>query len=404
MAAFASSLPCCVLFSTCVACAAAPGSAAHDGAALADAPDAAGDLPAAADVPTAADVPAAELAPAPDQPGPFRVGFRTLQRSYVPVGLPAARTLTVSVWYPTTATQGEPATYLLGEDPDAFADAPLAAAPAGKRYPVHVFTHGHQGYAGSSPHIARRFASHGWVVAAPEHAGNTIADPSDRPTSIYWLRSADVTATLDALAQLKAPDPLAGKCDTDRVLLSGHSFGGFTVFLSAGGKVDAKLLDQACAAGKGPGGAPCTAADVALLEAGRHDPRIAAALPMATSPIDAAWFGAAGLGAIAVPVLAMTGAADSGHEGAPVWPWLQGMQAAWVGWLDFQGGCHQLFGLGPCKDLPQAEGVPIVQTYSLAFARRFVGGDQSAAVAKVLAAGKNVDPRATLLVRVTPGP
>lgn len=404
-AAVASAIPALAWCTTLtVACAAnAPPSAQADAAPkatrVADVADSARADEASPPLDGTTDAPTGALAWAVDKPGPHRVGFRALHRSYTPVGLATARTLTVNVWYPTAATQGAPAAYLLGEDPEAFTDAAPVAPTDGKRYPVHVFTHGHQGYAGSSPHVARRFASHGWVVAAPEHVGNTIADSSDRPTSIYWLRSADVSATLDALAQLAAPDPLAGKLDTDHALLSGHSFGGFTVFLSAGGRLDVAKLDLACSNGKGPGGGPCAAADVTRLKAGRHDPRIVAALPMATSPLDAAWFGAAGLGAIAVPLLAMTGSADGGHEGAPVWPWLQGIQAGWAGWLDIAGGCHQVFGLGPCKRLPETEGVPIVQTYALAFGRRFVLGDTGAAVGKALAAGANVDARGTLVVR-----
>jgi predicted dienelactone hydrolase len=336
-----------------------------------------------------------------DKPGPHAVGYRTRTVRYQPAGLATERTLTVALWYPTSAKTGKPAEYFGGlmTDEAAFADAPLAEIPQMPKHPVLAFTHGHNGFAASSPHLARRFASHGWAVVAPDHTGNTIADLGQpRPLALYALRSLDMKVALDALEVQGSDDPLAGKCLIAQVLLAGHSYGGFTVLLSAGAKLDMAAIGQTCKAGKGPGDGVCSDADVALLTATGRDPRIAAALPMATSVGDAAWFGAKGIAVLPVPILAMTGDDDKGHEGAPVWPWLQGAQAPWRGWLDVKGGCHQLFAVGPCPKLHESEGVPLWLTYALAFGRRFVRNDTSPGTAAVLKAGSGVDGQAVLQV------
>jgi predicted dienelactone hydrolase len=335
-----------------------------------------------------------------DKAGPYAVGYRTRTVRYQPADLATERTLTVALWYPTSAKTGKPAEYFGGllTDEAAFADAPLAQVPELPKHPVLAFSHGHNGFAASSPHLARRFASHGWAVVAPDHAGNTLADLGQpRPLALYALRSLDMKVALDALEDKGSDDPLAGNCLTTQVLLAGHSYGGFTVLLSAGAKLDMAAIGQTCKAGKGPGDGVCSDADLALLAATGRDPRIAAALPMATSVGDAAWFGAKGIAVLPVPILAMTGDDDKGHEGAPVWPWLQAAQAPWRGWLDVKGGCHQLFALGPCAKLAEADGVPLWLKYALAFGRRFVRGDASPGTLAVLKAGTGDDPRALLV-------
>ena len=50
-------------------------------------------------------------------------------------------------------------------------------------YPVLVFSHGSL-YGGSSAFLARHFASHGWVVAAPDHTGHLL-DYGDSVTSLF---------------------------------------------------------------------------------------------------------------------------------------------------------------------------------------------------------------------------
>lgn len=305
----------------------------------------------------------------PGLSGPFNVGYRTLSFSYAAAGLEGPRVLSLSLWYPTEDVSGEPARYLdLLEDEYAFKDASLASPVSSDGFPLHVHSHGHQGFAGSTNFLMRHFASHGWVVAAPDHAGNTLTDHiSPRPPWMYVVRSTDISASLDHLAALDASDPLAGKLIADRVLMSGHSFGGYTTLVSAGATFDPVVVDETCQ--------PSCAPEVReLFEQGVRDPRVIAAIPMAAGNRD--MFGGDGWQGIAAPILLMTGDDDGPSNNEAVW---QGVSAVDAIRIDVQGGCHQLFGLGACGKIDDEAGFPIVQAYALAFGRFHVLGDEGVA-------------------------
>ncbi len=132
-----------------------------------------------------------ELDPRYESPGAFGVGNATLTMT----DDSRDRTLTVEVWYPQQGSgQGTPveefvvstadqATYqgLLEEAPvgcpSTQAGSTRDAISAGDEpLPLLVFSHCHNCVRFSSFAIAERLASHGFVVAAPDHAGNTLFD------------------------------------------------------------------------------------------------------------------------------------------------------------------------------------------------------------------------------------
>lgn len=315
------------------------------------------------------------------QAGPFQVGYRRWEHTYV-AGPNGERTIDMHVWYPTEATGGEHPTYeFVFADPNAIVDAPPAAPVGGATatYPVHVYSHGNLGFAGSSAALLRHFASHGWVAVAPDHTGNTLSDNLEpRPVAIYYLRSLDITEALDAMEALPETDPLAGRLRTDAVVMSGHSFGVHTCWASAGATFDVPAMTAACADPADALG-PCTEAELAVFDAGLGDPRVVASIPMAGS-IPRKLFGPTGHESVTLPMLSMSGTldpvgADTQFETTGDVPLV---------WIDIEDGCHQTFAIGECAVLGKEEGFAIVNTYALAFARRHVLGDDSASTGGIL--------------------
>jgi predicted dienelactone hydrolase len=164
--------------------------------------------------------------------GPYEAGvhdFFFTKDSVVSPGTP--RTLRTVVWYPTAPGAGP-------IDPlsDAVIDAPLdtAAAP----YPVLLFSHGSCGYPRQSLFLTALLASHGFIVVAPSHPGNTLNEYPNCGTpaaqlASYQERPQDVIFALDSML-LDDADPMSaffGALDETRIGMSGHSFGGLTTYL-----------------------------------------------------------------------------------------------------------------------------------------------------------------------------
>ena len=70
-----------------------------------------------------------------------------------------------------------------------------------------------------------------------------------------------------------------------------------------------------------------------------------------------------------------------------------------MSWLEIEGGCHQLFGLGSCGLISDEIGFRIVHSYSLAFGREHILGDQSADTLGLLDGSIELDSAASLVVR-----
>lgn len=311
--------------------------------------------------------------------GPYNVGFATWEHSYRPTGWDEDRTIAISLWYPTEDVDGKAALYYGSfEDDTVFADAePLATAVHAEGFPVHVYSHGYSGYGAASPFLMKHFASHGWVVVAPDHTGNTIGEHTDDlPAWFRWVRAEDVSAALDAIQD---------RGDTSRVVLSGHSFGGYTTWATSGGVFDADYVESC---------EDCTEADKERMLAGLGDERVVAALPLAGS--GGSWLGIEGHDAVEIPVLMMSGTEDAGHDPTDVWEQTTTVDLRWA---NFLGGCHQLWALGQCNDFDTDEGFDAVNTYSLAFARQVVLEDSTAEVTSVLDGTTEVHPDVEYLTR-----
>jgi len=80
-------------------------------------------------------------------------------------------------------------------------------------------------------------ASHGFVVASPEHVGNSQSSPGDPFDVAAGHLVPDVSFLVDTMVakQRDPTDPFAGRLDEDHVSVVGHSFGGMTALGAAAG-------------------------------------------------------------------------------------------------------------------------------------------------------------------------
>lgn len=173
----------------------------------------------------------------PVGPGEFEVGVATVTLDD-PAGV---RPLTVDIWFPiadtvdTAALPPQQYTLLPGtyyESPSAFAADSTAIAEG--PFPLIVYSHGSSGLRYIHSAYTEALASHGYVVAAPDHTGNTAVDllagTRAEPAQIAVDRPADVERVIDALVDTEHPTagPYSAHVDPERVVVTGHSLGGFT--------------------------------------------------------------------------------------------------------------------------------------------------------------------------------
>lgn len=184
--------------------------------------------------------------------GQFPVGVRTVQLTD-----PARRNrlLPTEIWYPATDTYaGQDVAEATRDTYDLIAGFPAvwqhAVRDAGLRpgtYPLVAFSHGFGGHRRQSTFLCTHLASHGYVVAAPDHTGNTVTDilqmvmalqlgnpmpdPDATVKEFIALRPADIQFMIDGV--LNGAGGVAAAIDADRVGMSGHSFGGWTTLAVA---------------------------------------------------------------------------------------------------------------------------------------------------------------------------
>ena len=118
-------------------------------------------------------------------------------------------------------------------------------APVGDgRYGLVLLSHGTGGGRLNHRDTAIRLAEGGYIVAAPEHAGDSWRDHRFSGTAENWRRRPrQLSAVLD---RLLGDAELGPHIDAGRIGAVGHSAGGYSVLALIGGRADMGVLARHC--------------------------------------------------------------------------------------------------------------------------------------------------------------
>ncbi|MEM7064071.1 MAG: alpha/beta fold hydrolase [Cyanobacteria bacterium P01_B01_bin.77] len=194
--------------------------------------------------------------------------------------------------------------------------------------PLVVLSHGFAADRRFLTYVGKHLASHGFTVVAVEHVGSNVdalnnvpLDPAAveepsriLPASEFLDRPRDVTYVLDRLEWMEQISPmLGGKFDVEKVVLIGHSLGGYTGFALAGAQLDLSALPPFCDSLTPVGLSPadwlqCAAVELPVMTADLSDKRIAQVIAM--NPLVGQLFGRKGLSDVNVPSIILTGTKD----------------------------------------------------------------------------------------------
>ena len=151
---------------------------------------------------------------------------------------PAGGRIELQIWYPSTT---EPYDFAIGPfTPHVAIDAPIAGA----HLPLIVLSHGTGGADLNHFDTATALADAGFVVVALQHANDNYQDNSTAFSAQNFInRPKQVSAVLDFMLK-----DWAGHASIDpaRIGLLGHSAGGTTGLLLAGGVLDWRLATAFC--------------------------------------------------------------------------------------------------------------------------------------------------------------
>lgn len=297
------------------------------------------------------------------------------------------------IWYPTTETGPMGFNYDSIIPTEGAIYEPEIAD--GGPFPVVVFSHGSQAFSQQSFYLTEYLATHGFIVAAPNHVGNTTAtDDSSRMGYIAQQRPRDMSITIDHLEQWNE-DPehiLYHKMNLDQIGGIGHSFGGFTMVYFAGGTIDKQACIDYCE----------SLEDISdntfckLLNKNQidqidenldvHDERVKAVVPQA--PAGYAFFTDAGMKDIKIPVQFQVGdldvtvpPSDSFNMYAAMNPVKQLLLLKGAGHFTFSNMCDLIPSLGDgCytdgEGLDWEVATNVSNIYALSFIRVYVLGEE----------------------------
>ena len=192
-------------------------------------------------------------------PATYAAGYQTLR-----IKDANERPVALDIWFPAQAATETEHNYGISKGSVAS-----PARVASNRFPLVLLSHGAMGAAVNYSWIAEVLARHGYVVVGVSHFGESPAfgqaSVSPMNVSHFGDRTRDFNVALDYI--LAQPE-LANHVDQTRIGLLGHSSGGSTVMMLAGGKFSLGDIAAYCRTDAAKGDKSC-----AYPTAGASDPR-----------------------------------------------------------------------------------------------------------------------------------
>lgn len=163
------------------------------------------------------------------------VGFRQLSSHFM---IEQQTKMPIAVWYPTQAKA----------QPYKFGSIEMKVAENAKikdhRYGLVIFSHGSGGSHFGHRDTAHYLAAHGYVVAAVLHPENNFQNNSGARKAKNWInRPQHISKAID---EILSNEDLHQSIDQNKIAVIGHSAGGYTALVLAGGLPDPELVYTHC--------------------------------------------------------------------------------------------------------------------------------------------------------------
>lgn len=283
------------------------------------------------------------------------------------------RPLPFTIWYPALNPDGleEVHTYVMNYPGalvglEAHGHALLDATPntADGPYPLFIYAHGFMGVRAGYVAFMEQLASHGFIAIAADHIGTTIAADLSSPDSVWpvlYTVPQDFGLIIDYAETLNSDGVFTSMIDTERVAVGGHSAGGFSSLMAAGGLLDLNYLADEC-----QNGAQVNDCDFFVpylqeiaeslgldappegLWPSVRDERIDAVIPMAPDQI---LFGPEGLGQLTIHTLYFVGSGDQSIPPSTYNTWFPSLGSEVAYMVELENASHGIY-VNSCDTIP----------------------------------------------------